>query len=57
MPRTEIGTTDRYFSQVERDFQAQTETSGRVPRWVGELYLEFHRGTYTSIAKNKGRTD
>ena len=53
MPRTEIGTTDRYFSQVERDFQARAETSGRVPRWVGELYLEFHRGTYTSIAKNK----
>ncbi len=27
--------------------------SGKVPRWVGELYLEYHRGTYTSIAKNK----
>jgi alpha-mannosidase len=25
----------------------------RVPEWSGELYLEFHRGTYTSIAKNK----
>lgn len=23
------------------------------PRWVGELYLEFHRGTYTSQARNK----
>lgn len=53
MPRTEIGTTDRYFAQVEQDFRAQAEASGRVPRWVGELYLEFHRGTYTSIAKNK----
>lgn len=53
MPRTEIGTTGEYFAQVERDFQARAETSGRVPRWVGELYLEFHRGTYTSIAKNK----
>lgn len=53
MPRVEIGTTDRYFSQVERDFQTRSEASGHVPRWVGELYLEFHRGTYTSIAKNK----
>lgn len=53
MPRTEIGTTDRYFSQVEQDFQTRSEASGHVPRWVGELYLEFHRGTYTSIAKNK----
>ena len=24
-----------------------------LPRWVGELYLEYHRGTYTSMAKNK----
>ncbi|MCT7378204.1 alpha-mannosidase [Chelativorans salis] len=23
------------------------------PTWVGELYLEFHRGTLTSVAKNK----
>lgn len=25
----------------------------KLPKWVGELYLEFHRGTYTSMAKNK----
>lgn len=24
-----------------------------VPEWFGELYLEFHRGTYTSMARNK----
>lgn len=24
-----------------------------IPHWHGELYLEFHRGTYTSMAKNK----
>ncbi|MFC9712301.1 alpha-mannosidase [Paenibacillus sp. NPDC056933] len=24
-----------------------------VPRWSGELYLEYHRGTYTSMARNK----
>jgi alpha-mannosidase len=24
-----------------------------LPKWVGELYLEYHRGTYTSMAKNK----
>ncbi|HOV68857.1 MAG TPA: alpha-mannosidase, partial [Clostridia bacterium] len=24
-----------------------------LPKWVGELYLEYHRGTYTSIARNK----
>jgi alpha-mannosidase len=26
---------------------------GDFPTWVGELYLEFHRGTFTSVAKNK----
>lgn len=25
----------------------------RTPKWQGELYLEYHRGTYTSMAKNK----
>ena len=24
-----------------------------MPQWEGELYLEFHRGTYTSQAYNK----
>ncbi len=24
-----------------------------LPRWQGELYLEFHRGTYTTMARNK----
>ncbi len=25
----------------------------RLPKWAGELYLEYHRGTYTSQARNK----
>ncbi len=25
----------------------------RLPSWIGELYFEFHRGTYTSMARNK----
>lgn len=29
------------------------ENDRRLPKWMGELYLEFHRGTYTSQAKNK----
>lgn len=40
-----------------RDFfdkLAQTVTGKkRLPTWVGELYLEYHRGTYTSMARNK----
>ena len=30
-----------------------TRATGKLPKWTGELYLEFHRGTYTSNAKNK----
>ncbi len=29
------------------------ETNPETPVWNGELYLEFHRGTYTTVAKNK----
>ena len=24
-----------------------------LPKWIGELYLEYHRGTYTSMGRNK----
>ena len=29
------------------------KTEGKLSKWVGDLYLEFHRGTYTAVAKNK----
>ena len=35
-----------FFENAERDARD-------LPVWVGELYLELHRGTYTSQAKNK----
>ena len=35
------------------DIKSKTENNPRIPHWNGELYLEFHRGTYTSQAKNK----
>ena len=31
----------------------QCGSNPSLPRWVGELYLEYHRGTYTSMARNK----
>ncbi|MBX3113364.1 MAG: alpha-mannosidase [Fimbriimonadaceae bacterium] len=42
-----------------KDFFLQTiEQSEDLMTWVGELYLEFHRGTYTSqaLCKQKNRT-
>ena len=53
IPRTEIGFAGDWIRSVEKNLQEGIDRTGRVPRWVGELYLEFHRGTYTSIAKNK----
>ncbi len=42
-----------YSGEFFDDIKAKTENNPRIPHWNGELYLEFHRGTYTSQAKNK----
>ena len=47
-PNARIGTVTEFLDHV-----TQAEYDPRLPVWSGELYLEFHRGTYTSIAKNK----
>ncbi|MCR5154028.1 MAG: alpha-mannosidase [Lachnospiraceae bacterium] len=39
----------QYFEELE----ARVKDSKRLPKWVGELYFEYHRGTYTSQGKNK----
>lgn len=53
LPKTKSATATEFFSDVIRDFESACKDLNRVPKWVGELYLEFHRGTYTSIAKVK----
>ncbi|MCD2172471.1 alpha-mannosidase [Rhizobium sp. C4] len=44
---------DRMRPFFERLQQRMTENPADFPTWDGELYLEFHRGTLTSVAKNK----
>jgi alpha-mannosidase len=34
-------------------FQKLAAVSENLPTWNGELYLEYHRGTYTTQARNK----
>ena len=42
------------LKEFMNDFSAQVEKNkDLLPNWVGELYLEYHRGTYTSMARNK----
>jgi len=49
MPKLENITVIEYFDRLYDN----VKDDKRLPKWVGELYLELHRGTYTSIAKNK----
>lgn len=36
-----------------KDLDKKVSGNKRLPTWCGELYLEFHRGTLTSQARNK----
>lgn len=45
-PRVEIEPPAAFFAKAEQEYP-------NAPVWVGELYLELHRGTYTSQAKTK----
>ena len=53
IPQTEIKFTSDYLSDVRKNFDESCKKLKTMPKWVGELYLELHRGTYTSIGKNK----
>jgi len=46
-PQIHFGTVGQYFQQLE------AQVGDRLPTWNGELYLEFHRGTYTTQSRNK----
>ncbi|MFD0962049.1 alpha-mannosidase [Paenibacillus chungangensis] len=50
LPTLTTGRADEYFEELNRTVE---ETDRYVHRWEGELYLELHRGTYTSQAYNK----
>ena len=48
-PKVQMGTSRDYFRKLEKTVSGNRH----LPKWVGELYLEFHRGTYTSMGKSK----
>lgn len=49
LPQVRQGRVDDYF----RRLYARVWDDPRLPTWSGELYLEYHRGTYTSQARAK----
>ena len=48
-PQVRPGRANEYFS----DLYQHVWDNPQLPTWVGELYLEYHRGTYTSQAHTK----
>ncbi len=50
LAQAKIDTATSFFNKLEKNIGKRPEL---LPAWRGELYLEFHRGTYTSVAKNK----
>jgi len=46
LPQCSQGTSEDFFEEVRA-------AGPDLPTWVGELYLETHRGTYTSQARTK----
>ena len=48
-PQTIQSTAKDFFHILDKNVTG----SKYLPSWVGELYLEYHRGTYTSMARNK----
>ncbi|MGH9299386.1 MAG: alpha-mannosidase, partial [Acidimicrobiales bacterium] len=69
LPRIELGTGRGFFEAVQAEASRAEEVSGRanegtvttahgpgpggLPVWVGELYLERHRGVQTTQARSK----
>ncbi|MDY4670011.1 MAG: glycoside hydrolase family 38 C-terminal domain-containing protein [Oliverpabstia sp.] len=48
-PRTKMATSKEFFETLDKNVTGKKY----LPTWVGELYLEYHRGTYTSMGRNK----
>jgi alpha-mannosidase len=47
LPVIQTGRADTFFEQLH---ETVAENKRELPVWDGELYLEYHRGTYTSQA-------
>ncbi len=49
IPRVRMGHAGPWFRRLADTVRGNP----RLPEWCGELYLEYHRGTYTGMARNK----
>ncbi|MET0432793.1 MAG: glycoside hydrolase family 38 C-terminal domain-containing protein [Cellulomonas sp.] len=51
LPEVELGSPNTFFERAEAELADAGPGSPAV--WSGEMYLEYHRGTYTSQARTK----
>lgn len=49
IPKVRQEFSRKYFEELEE----RVIGNKRLPVWEGEFYFEYHRGTYTSMARNK----
>jgi Alpha-mannosidase len=49
IPKVRQAFSRKFFEELE----ARVKDNPHLNRWEGELYFEYHRGTYTSMARNK----
>ena len=49
IPKVRQATSRTYFDELNE----RVKDNRRLETWEGEFYFEYHRGTYTSMARNK----
>ncbi len=49
LPKVRQAFARTYFEELDQ----RVRSNRRLPTWEGELYFEYHRGTLTSMARNK----
>ena len=53
LPKVKMRKASEAIDIIENQFKESTKKLAFTPKWVGELYLEMHRGTFTTMAHNK----
>ncbi|MBR3692802.1 MAG: alpha-mannosidase [Clostridia bacterium] len=48
VPKVKLDTKDGFVRTLQKSIRGK-----KLPKWVGELYMEMHRGTFTTMARNK----
>ena len=52
-PKVTMRRASDTIEKIRGEFEESTQKLRFTPKWSGELYLEMHRGTYTTQAANK----